>query len=255
MHKMKVIDSHAHLEQVADVSQAIERAKSSDVVAIIAVSMDLASNEKIVELATNYPGFVYPALGIHPWAIEPSETDAAMEYIRSHLQNCVAIGETGLDYWIKKDKALQKEVFQRLLDIAAEYRKPVITHSRGSYEDVYRMVRESGNPCAVFHWYSGPLEITEEIIKSGYYISATPAAAYSEKHRAVIKRVPLNNLLLETDCPVKYNDVESEPASVRMTLEEVAKLKGEKADIIAQATTENCVKLFGLNESTTKALQ
>lgn len=247
---MKLIDSHAHLEQVANVEQALQRAKGTDVVAVIAVSMDLASNGKILGLAANHPGFVYPALGIHPWAVEASETDEAMEYIRSHVRECVAIGEIGLDYWIKKEKSLQKDVFQRLLDIATEYRKPVITHSRGSYEDVFRMVRESGNPHAVFHWYSGPLEITGEIIKCGYYISATPAVAYSEKHRAVIKGVPLDNLLLETDCPVKYNEVESEPASVRTSLEEVARLKGENPDRIAQATTENCVKLFGLDKNT-----
>ncbi len=247
---MKLIDAHAHLEQVADMEQALQRAKALDIVAIVAVSMDLESNKKILDLAANHPGVVYPALGIHPWAVEASQTEPAMEYVRLHVQECVAIGEIGLDYWIRKSKALQKEVFCKLLEIAAEQRKPVITHSRGSYEDVFRMVRESGNLRAVFHWYSGPLEITDEIIKCGYYISATPATAYSEKHRAVIKRVPLDNLLLETDCPVKYTNVESEPASVTTTLQEVAKLKGESPDLIAEVTTENCVKLFGLDKNT-----
>jgi TatD DNase family protein len=248
---MRLIDAHAHLEQVPDVEPALERAKDSDVVAVLAVSMDLASNRRILNLAERHQGFVYPALGIHPWAVEVLEIDAAMEYVQAHIGNSVAIGEIGLDYWIKKDRALQREVFGKLLKIAAQHQKPVITHSGGSYEDVFRLVRESGNPKAVFHWYSGPIEMTDEIIKCGYYISATPAVGYSERHREVIKRVPIDNLLLETDCPVKYKDIESEPASVRTTLEEVARLKGEAPDLIAEATTENCTKLFGLEKRIT----
>lgn len=243
---MQLVDSHAHLEQVENVEEALERAKAAGVVSVVAVSMDLASNQKILQLAASNAGFVYPALGIHPWAIEPPELERAFEFIRSGINECVAVGEIGLDYWLKKDKALQRDVFSKLLDIAVEHDKPVLTHSRGSYDDVLRMVTESGNRRAVFHWYSGPVELAEEIVRLGFFISATPAVGYSEKHRAVIERVPLNNLLLETDCPVKYNDIKSEPASVVKTLEEVAKLKGLDRNLVAEVTTRNCRALFGL---------
>jgi TatD DNase family protein len=244
---ISIVDTHAHLEQVMDVENALGRAQAAGVNAVIAVGMDLLSNQQALELAADHPRFVYPALGIHPWAIDEGRLEETLTFIQRHIGQCVAVGEVGLDYWIKKDKQLQREVFRSLLDIAAEADKPVSTHSRGSYEDVLALVKKHGIRRAVFHWYSGPLEIVEKIIESGYFISATPAVQYSEKHRAVIERVPLENLLLETDCPEKYHDVASEPAAVRVTLYEVAKLKGLDAEAVAEATTRNATRLFGLN--------
>jgi TatD DNase family protein len=244
---MRLVDTHTHLEQVEDVAGALQRARAVGVVAVVAVGMDLASNKQALDLAAGNPGLVYPALGIHPWTISPTEKDDTIAFIRSNIEGCVAVGEIGLDYWIKQDKELQREVFAELLAIADQHGKPVSTHSRGSYEDVFRMVVESGVANSVFHWYSGPLDIVDEIVRRGFFVSATPAAAYSEKHRAVIEKIPLDNLLIETDCPVQYGDRISEPADVKVTLEEVARLKGEPADIVARATTQNASRLFGLN--------
>jgi TatD DNase family protein len=244
---MKLVDTHTHLEQVEEVAQALDRARASNVAAVVAVGMNLASNKQILDLSSKYPDLVFPALGIHPWALEAEEMDETIEFVESHIATCVGVGEIGLDYWLKKkDKKLQREVFGKLLDIAKKHDKPVSTHSRGSYEDVFRMVRESGVKSAVFHWYSGPLEITREILRCGYYVSATPAVEYSEKHREVIACVPLENLLLETDCPVKYHDVKSEPANVNVALQEVARLKGENPDLVASVTTKNAIALFNL---------
>ncbi len=246
---MELIDTHAHLEQLENAAQALERAGEAGVRAVVAVGMDLASNKKTLELASRHHDLVVPALGVHPWAIDASEIDASLEFIESRIESCAAVGEIGLDYWIKRDRGLQKEVFGRLLSIAARHDKPALTHSRGSYEDVLRMVVESGVGAAVFHWYSGPLELAEEIVRRGFHISATPAVEYSKKHRAVIESVPLENLLLETDCPVKYNDIPSEPATLRVTLREVALLKGVESASVAKATTENASRLFGFADS------
>lgn len=247
MFAMKLIDTHAHLEQIVDVEQSLEKAKAVGVAAIIAVGMSLDSNKRILELAEKNPEFVYPAFGIHPWAIEASELGATIEFISTNIGKCVAIGEIGLDYKIKQDKKLQKKVFGVLLDIAVANDLPVLTHSRYSYERVFQMVKDSGAKKAVFHWYSGPMEIVEKIIGSGYFISATPAVEYSEVHREVISAVPLDNLLLETDCPVDYKGVVSTPAMVEFTLQEVAKLKGEAPEVVAQTTTKNAEKLFRLD--------
>jgi len=241
-----LIDTHAHLDQVAAVEDALARAKASGVVAVVGVGMDLSSNRRIMELSDRWSGFVFPALGVHPWSVEEEELEVAIAFIEDNIDRCVAIGEIGLNYWIKKDRRLQQDVFGRLLRIAAVSEKPALTHSRGSYEDVFNMVRESGVGTAVFHWYCGPLEMAEKIIECGYYISATPAVEYSQKHRAVIDAAPLENLLLETDCPVKYNEVISEPADVGTTLSEVAKLKGEDANLVASVTTHNARRIFSL---------
>lgn len=244
----KFVDTHAHLDRVDNAAGALNRAKAKGVAAVVAVGMDFASNDKIIALADEFAGYVFPALGVHPWCVEAAELDAVCDLIENHIDACVAVGEIGLDYWIKKDKALQREAFGRMLRIAADHEKPALTHSRGSYEDVLRMVRESGVEKAVFHWYSGPVELAEEIVKCDYHISATPAVEYSEKHREVIDMVPLDNLLLETDCPVKYHEIPSEPADVEVTLREVAKLKGENAALVAEITTRNANKLFELSD-------
>jgi TatD DNase family protein len=243
-----LIDTHTHLEQVADIDEALQRAQQEGVRAIIAMGMNLLSNWQVLQLAKDFPGLVYPALGIHPWAIDEEELQDAFYFIDENIDNCVAVGEAGLDYWIRKDKRLQREVLRRLLHVALEHEKPISTHSRGSYEDLFQLVKEYHIKQAVFHWYSGPLEIVEKIIESGYFISATPALTYSEKHKAVIERVPLENLLLETDCPVKYQGITSEPATIRVALNEVAKLKGLDPQVVARTTTENAIRLFGLEE-------
>jgi TatD DNase family protein len=242
----KLIDTHAHLEQVVDVAESLERARATGVVAIVAVGMDLTSNQQTIKLSEEWPDLVFPALGVHPWSLEESELGATVQFIENHIERCVAIGEIGLDYWIKKDKTLQRNAFGRLLQMAAAHKKPALTHSRGSYEDVFQMVREAGVKKAVFHWYSGPVEMAEKIVGCGYHISATPAVEYSEKHRQVIAATPLENLILETDCPVKYNEIQSEPANVAITLREVARLKSEDPDVVASVTTQNARALFAL---------
>jgi TatD DNase family protein len=242
----KLIDTHAHLDRVDNVADALNRAKSKGVAAVVAVGMDLASNEKALALAGEFPGHVFPALGAHPWCVEAAELDAICDLVETHIDACVAVGEIGLDYSIEKDKDLQRDAFGRLLRIAAERRKPVLTHSLGSFEDVFRMVKDSGVDRAVFHWYSGPVELAEKIALCGFHISATPAVEYSEKHREVIRAVPLESLLLETDCPVKYHEIPSEPATLEVTLREVAKLKGQDAALVAEITTRNAIELFGL---------
>jgi TatD DNase family protein len=249
MSESELIDTHAHLEQVVDIAESLERAKASGVAAVVAVGMDLTSNKRTIELSEEWSGFVFPALGIHPWSLEESELNATAEFIENNIDRCVAIGEIGLDYWIKKDKELQRKAFGRLLQIAVASGKPALTHSRGSYEDVFEMVRDAGVNRAVFHWYSGPVEMAEKIVDCGYHISATPAVEYSKKHRQVIAATPLENLILETDCPVKYNEIPSEPASVGITLREVARLKSEDPDVVASVTTQNARALFAFPDA------
>jgi TatD DNase family protein len=99
---------------------------------------------------------------------------------------------------------------------------------------------------AIFHWFSGPIEVLAKVLGHGYFISATPAAAYSEKHQRAIARTPLENLLLETDSPVEYEGKAAEPADVCKTLEAVAKIKGAKREEVAEITTRNALVFFDL---------
>lgn len=239
MKEIVLIDAHAHLEELDDLSDALSGARSSGVRAIIAVGMDLDSNRRTLEIARANSGFVFPAIGYHPWEIKENEVEENLSFIRDHLQDCIALGEIGLDYKVHVKKDLQWKVFGKILDLAAEYEKPVILHCRFSHKRTYEMVVERGIKKAVFHWYAGPLDLLDNILESGYFISATPALAYSPFHQQAIKKAPLERILLETDTPVSYQGKESRPRDVMISLREVARLKELDPFTVAQQTTTN----------------
>jgi len=241
-----LIDAHAHLNAVAQIDRAIQAAVSIGVKQIVAVGMDLTSNKETIELAEPYPQTVLPAIGYHPWMIAPAAVDETLAFIQKHIRDCVALGEVGLDYKVKVNKKLQQEVFAKVLQIAAEAQKPVIVHSRFSYERSFQMVSSAGIAKAVFHWYSGPLEILEHILGKGYYISATPALHYSRFHQAAVKKAPLERILTETDSPVEYQGKKSEPAHLMDTLEALSRLKEMPLAEVAAVTAQNARRFFGL---------
>jgi len=228
----RVIDTHAHLDELKELDSALEKAKNAGVIAIIAVGSNHQSNIKTLTIWQEHDGFVYPALGLHPWelgSLSASEIDENLRFIEQNIASAVAVGEIGLDYDKRvvkvAPKQLQQEVLSRLLDIARRHAKPAIIHSR-------------------YAW------ILRDIIDAGYFISATPAAEYHEEHIRAVKEAPLNGLLLETDCPVTYGRAaryESQPADVLRSLEAVSGLKGIDKATLAEQTVKNAVEFFSLN--------
>jgi TatD DNase family protein len=239
-----MIDGHAHLEEVQDLSKALLEAKRGGVRAIIAVGMDVESNGRVLKIAEENRRYVYPALGYHPWEIKEEGVDDNLSFIRDHVNESVALGEIGLDYKVKVRKELQWKVFGQLLDMSNEHDKPVIIHCRFSHQRALEMVMERKVKRAVFHWYTGSLLILERILSAGYFISATPALRYSPPHQDAIKRAPLESILLETDTPVIYQGMESRPKDVKVTLEEVARLKALDPSAVAKQTTDNASRFF-----------
>lgn len=248
----RLIDSHAHLEELDDLDSAIDRAKQSGVVAIVAVGSDHQSNNRVLEIAARHAGFVHPALGMHPGMLHQatSSLEKDLQFIEDHLSQAVGIGEVGLDYHKRvlsstvKDQ--QHSVLQMLLSLGRKHSKPVIIHSRYAWKDSCALTKAAGVKLAVFHWYTGPSNVLKEILDAGYFVSATLAAEYHAEHRRAVKEAPLEKLLLETDCPVVYHGHQSEPADVTRSLQAVADLKGLPADVVAEKTTQNAMSLFGL---------
>ena len=241
-----LIDTHVHLDQIQSVEQVIQTARQADITAIIAVGMNYASNRKVLELANRFAGMVYPAIGYHPWSVKAAEVEASIRFIEKKLGDSVALGEVGLDYKVKVKKPLQRRVFERLLQLAREKKKPVIVHSRLSHSRTHQMVAESGVEKAVFHWYSGPLDILDRILEDGFLVSATPALAYSPPHWAAMARAPLDKILIETDSPVTYGDNISEPADLKITLRELSHLKNFPQEQLASVTAKNARRFFGI---------
>lgn len=246
---MKLIDTHVHLEQIPNLTETIDRCKEEGVLGIVAVGMDLQSNQSILSISQDYPGYCFPALGLHPWSLKgEEELKACVAFIEDHIDRCVAIGEIGLDYKIKVDKKFQQKAFQMVLDLARRFEKPVCIHSRYSYKRTYQMVKDLGITKAVFHWYSGPVDCLESILGNRYFISATPALNYSEAHQKAIAKAPLELILIETDAPVVYQGEESRPYHIVKTLQELVNLRGISAEEAAKVTTENAIDFFGLSE-------
>lgn len=255
---LNVIDTHAHLDEIEDLEPTLARARESGVVAIIAVGTNHQTNLKVMEISHQYPGFIYPALGLHPWELgtmEAAQVDNALKFIEDNTSDIVVIGEIGLDYdkrVIKvATKERQKEVLKRLLALSKEHKKPVSLHSRYAWKDCFDIVKEAGIEKAVFHWFTGFSSVLREILDAGYYISATPASEYHEEHRRAIRETPLEKLLLETDCPVfhgRETRYRSQPADVVRSLKAIAAIKDIDEAIIAQQTTANAIDLFSLRQ-------
>lgn len=252
---LRLIDTHAHLDEIEDLDAQIAEAKAAGLVAIIAVGSDLSSNRKVLEIANLHQGFVFPALGWHPWYIREDGIYANIDFIAANMDKAVAVGEIGLDYHKRvravADKDLQKRVLEELLKIAVAHGKPALIHSRYAWRDAYDAVDRTGLVKAVFHWYTGTSSVLRDIIAHGYYISVTPAVEYHEEHRRAVKEAPLEQLLLETDSPVTYgrgsdHEFVASPAYVRRSLKGAAALKGLSEEELAAVTTENAERLFSI---------
>ncbi len=250
---MELVDTHSHLEELAEPGAVLEKAKEAGVIAVVAVGSDYESNRKVLELAGRYAGFIFPALGLHPQNLG-SEVEAALRQIEENIDGAVAIGEVGLDYHKRTlagtAKERQKAVLKEVLGIALKSKKPAILHSRYAWQDCYALVSEAGLERAVFHWFTGPTSVLRQILDSGYMISATPAAEYHQEHRRAVKAAPADQLLLETDSPVSYGGPgarwQAEPADTVRSLRAAAGVRGVSPEDLARTTTENAVRFFRL---------
>ncbi|OGX25883.1 MAG: hypothetical protein A2787_05535 [Omnitrophica WOR_2 bacterium RIFCSPHIGHO2_01_FULL_48_9] len=256
---MNIIDTHTHLDHLEDIEGALRRAQQAGVAAIVAVGVDLAANKRNLEIkrATQQPK-IYVALGIHPGNINPAEVAATLKFIRENIKEVVAIGETGLDYWykwVKKDEAKKQEqraTFQKQLELAKEFDLPVVIHSRGAWRDCLSMTQQAGVKKALFHWYSGPVDILQEILAGGYYVSTSPSVAYSPQSREAMAAAPIERTLIETDSPVYYGEKDkgflAEPKDVFRTLQAYAELKKVPEEKALNILNQNAKDFFALQD-------
>ncbi|HDL64466.1 MAG TPA: TatD family deoxyribonuclease [Proteobacteria bacterium] len=257
---MKLIDCHAHLDEFEDVEGVLCRAAASGVTGILAVGINTATSRRILEIAGNCSApEIIPAIGLYPDEVTEEEIESILALIDEEYAGLRGVGEIGLDYWVRplrkkqpgreEVKALQQKAFRLQLRKARRYSLIPIIHSRGAWADSFRLAEEEGITRAIFHWYTGPLDVLEKILAAGYHISATPAAAYSPQLREVLLAAPLEKIVLETDCPVPRREGEdrigTEPADVIYSLRALAELKGIPEEEVARVTTETACDLFG----------
>jgi len=263
---LDLIDSHAHLDFNAfdpDRDAVIARAQAAGVAAIINAGAGLAQSRAALALAQT-SGAVYATVGVHPHEAH-TVTGAAIEEL-SRLAvhpRVVAIGEIGLDFY--RDYAprdAQRAAFRAQLGLARQLGKPVIIHDREAHGEVLAMLHQwlddsqsaLHNPPGVFHCFSGSLEMALEAIQLGFYIGVDGPVTFrnASRLRGVVRQLPLERLLIETDCPYltpePYRGQRNEPAYLRFVAQAIAKLQNLPFEEVARMTTANARRMFGLPE-------
>ncbi|MCG3084123.1 TatD family hydrolase [Anoxybacillus sp. LAT_35] len=253
-----LFDTHAHLNATQfneDVEQVIERARAEGVSHIVVVGFDRPTIERAMELAEQY-SFIYAAVGWHPVdAIHMTDEDLSMiERLAAHPK-VVALGEMGLDYyWDQSPKDVQKEVFRKQIRLAKKVKLPIIIHNRDATADIVDILREenAGEVGGVMHCFSGSIEVARQCMDMNFYISFGGPVTFknAKKPKEVAKEIPLDRLLIETDCPYltphPFRGKRNEPSYVKYVAEAIAELKGLSFEEVAQKTSDNAKRLFGI---------
>jgi len=259
---MKLVDAHIHLsdpEYNQKVDEILEDSKRSNIVALVSNSMDLQTSLLSLQLAEEHPNFVYAALGIHPWNVKhlsPNEVEQTADLILHHETRggrVVAVGEIGLDYQYASNKPLdsQLKVFHEMLSAAEKKSLPVIIHSRGTTPQIVSLLPSYSVKKVLLHWFSRPLTLLPQIVDHGYYISEGPPSVYSDHTREIIKRIPLTNLLTETDGPVSFGGPfkgkMTSPAFLPVVVKAIAQVKGIRETEVADLILQNFTDFFGID--------
>lgn len=253
------IDAHAHLDFPDfdnDRDQVIRRAQEDGIETIINVSSSLKGCRAALDLAKRYD-IVYASVGIHPHDAKEINQDTfnKIEGLVAS-QKVVAIGEVGLDLYRNLSPAdIQKEVFLRFMKLSLSSCLPLIIHSRQAESDTLEILKKNtkGNLKGVVHCFSGSLDFLKDCLALGLYISFTCNITYkkSDNLRELVKSVPVDRLLLETDCPYLAPEgmrgERNEPVNVKVLARKIAELRNCSIEEIAAKTTENAKRLFGLH--------
>lgn len=255
-----IFESHAHYDDAAfdeDREELLAQCQKQGIETIINVSASLASVASTLALTERYP-FVYGAVGIHP--DEVGELDEkSFSWLREQClcPKVTAVGEIGLDYyWDKEKHELQKYWFRRQMDLAKELGLPMIVHSREAAADTLDEVRKAHSPGlrGVIHCFSYGPELAKEYLDMGYYIGIGGVVTFknAKKLKEVVKMLPLERILLETDCPYLAPEPNRGKRNSSLNLpyvaEAVGQLKGIEAEEVIRVTNANAKALYFLNK-------
>jgi TatD DNase family protein len=257
-----LIDSHAHIdlpEFNKDRDQVLERARQHGVRAVINVGLDAESSRQSLAMAKKYDD-VFVAVGFHPHeAARMKEGDLKSLAELAKDSRVVAIGEIGLDFYRDlSPRQSQIEVFKKQLDLASELGLPVVVHCRQAHKEVYEILSAwvkalpDNNRRGVIHCFSGDIDMARRYIELGFYVSLAGSVTYPSAGELVevARELPLDRLLLETDCPFlapqAHRGKRNEPAYVVHTAEKVAEVRQAPVEAVAEAAARNTIELFRL---------
>jgi TatD DNase family protein len=246
-----LVDAHAHMYAEAffhDLDDVLGRAVARGVQAVLTVSETLAEARQILELATHYP-LLKPCAGLYPTILDREAAAEMLAFIRQHQFRLVAIGEVGLDYWKVHDAAereLQREILAQHIALARELDLPLNVHSRSAGRHAIAWLREHGAQRVLMHAFDGKAAAAMAGIEAGYYFSIPPSIVRSPQKQKLVRHLPLERLLLESDAPVLGPDKgqRNEPGNVWLSCVQIAAIKGLPVEEVAHVTTANARRLF-----------
>lgn len=252
-----IIDTHTHLLDKSfdtDREIIIETLLKKDIF-VIENANTVSEWSVALTLAHRFPNF-FVSLGLHPHYADSTNTsdlDALNQLLKE--KKVVGVGETGLDYHYKNSNSdLQRQIFIKHIELSFHHNKPLVVHCRDAYEDCLSVLKErSQRYRGVVHCFSGSLEYAERFIKLGFFLGVDAPLTYSNAKvlREVVEKIPLENILVETDCPYlppqDFRGKRNEPSYIKYVIEKIAELKNLSPETVAEITTQNARGLFAIS--------
>lgn len=255
-----LFDSHAHLDDKRfdrDRQSLIEGLPDAGISYVVNVGADMASSRSSIELSEQYP-FIYAAVGVHPHdakTMEDSHLDTLLEMARH--PKVLAIGEIGLDYYYENSpKEIQRKRFEDQLELALKANLPVVIHSRDAHGETMDFLKKYSSRLkgCVLHCYSGSWEMAKIYIDMGFMISLAGPVTFKNAVKAVevAKKIDINHLMIETDCPYltphPYRGKRNDPSLLNYIAERIAEIRGMEKEDLARITMDNACRIFGISK-------
>jgi TatD DNase family protein len=232
-----------------ELTLTLAKAKQSGVGEIISCSTSFTSNETNLDLSRRYPQ-IKTAIGLYPLDIvelNNNELNRAFDFFKFEIDNSIAIGEIGLDFKYSRrqeEQTKQIEVFNRFIDMAVEYNKPLIVHSRFAQSQVLELLNEKNPSKVLLHSFVDSQKLMRKATQLGYYVSCGLSVLWNEEVQKNIKEFPLEKLLFETDSPITFKEFKATPDKIYVIAEKVAQIKGITLKEIEGIQEKNYRKLF-----------
>ncbi len=240
-----IIDMHCHLYEFSDdeIFRILEQDKE---LIIVAVSDDLNSLIRTLELWEAFPERVIPCAGFHPWNIEKRSINEVDDIIRiAERMDLTCLGEVGLDRkFVPQTIDIQHKIFEKFLKASKDLDAFLNIHAPDAWRETLELLIENDIERAMFHWYTGPLDLIDIIGERGYKISINPAVLIQKKHRRVAEVTPLEYMVFESDGPYEYRGLRLTPLLIKRAVEEVSKIKGVKVDDVIRKAHYNSMRLL-----------
>ena len=255
---MILTDTHTHLyaeEFDPDRNEVIKSAIDKGIKRFFLPNIEKASIESMLLLEKKYPEFIFPMMGLHPCSVKENWEDE-MKVVEDWLErrSFSAIGEMGIDlYWDRTHMEEQKFVFQKQVKLANKYKRPIVIHSRESFEVIYELLKEFPKepPCGIFHCFTGNPDQARRAIEMGFYLGIGGVLTFKNSGLdKVISELDFNHLVLETDAPylapAPHRGKRNDPSYLVLVAKKLAEIKNVTLEEIAEHTTENSKIIFGI---------